>query len=391
MGTHAVLSASAAHRWLTCPPSARLEETLPDRPSVHAAAGSLAHSIAELKVRKHFIEPMGKTTYNNRLKKLKDNPLFQPEMLEHTDVYLDSVKELCMKYYKNLPHVAVERKLSYAHIAPEGFGTCDCVIVGGDTLCVVDFKYGQGVPVTAEGNPQLMLYALGAIAEYGLLYQFSRVVMAIVQPRLNRITCCEMDAEALSAWGESIKPIARQAFAGEGEYRESDHCRFCRAGVLCRARADANTALELYAKKPGALLTPEEIGEIVGKVDSLVKWAAGIKDYALAEVLAGREIPGWKAVEGRAGARAFTNLDKAFERLKAHGIDEAALYERQPLSLAEVEKLIGKKLFGELLTEYIIRPKGKPALAPESDPREVYKALSVQEDLKEIKALAATG
>ncbi len=381
---HALLSASSASTWLNCPPSARLGETLPDTASEYAAEGSLAHEAAELVMRK-YLEPMGVKAFNNRLKKLKENPLWQDEMLEHANTYKEFISELYMKY-ADKPTAGIEKRLDFSHIAPEGFGTSDLVMIGGDTLCVVDYKYGKGVSVSAENNPQMMLYALGAHALYGLFYQIEKVVMAIVQPRIGSITSFEMPLESLLAWGEYAKPIAQIAFEGKGEFKDGDHCRFCRARSLCRARADANLALERdYQKKLPELLTLEEISEIIARVDGLVKWANEVKDFALTEALRGSEIPGWKLVEGRAGNRNFVDVDTAFGVLKASGIDEALLYERRPISLPDTEKLLGKKKFGDLLGEHIVRPPGKPALVPESDPREPYVKTSVLDDIQQIK------
>jgi hypothetical protein len=375
MGEHALLSASAAHRWLQCPPSARLEEKLPENKSEYAEEGSLAHEIAELKLRKYCIEPMGPRTFNARLKKLKENPLFQEEMLKHTDTYLDYIAGV-LHGFSSSPYIAAEKRIHYSAYAPEGFGTCDCIIIGRNILHIIDFKYGQGAIVSAKDNPQMMLYALGAYNEYSFLYPIDRVKMTIVQPRIdNSITEHSMPIEELLSWGEGIKPIAIMAYKGEGQYLSGDHCRFCRGQSLCRARADFNMSLEEYHQRKPPLIYNEEVGKILQRAQDLAAWVKNLEEYALNECLQGREIPGWKVVEGRA-ARQFTNQDEAFKVLKANGIAETMLYERKPLTLTETEKLIGKVKFKELLTPYVSTPPGKPNLVPVRDKREPLKRIT---------------
>lgn len=380
MGDHALLSASGAHKWLNCTPSARLEETLPETTSEYAEEGRLAHAIGELKLRKHFLEPMGLRTFNNRLKKLQENPRYKPEMLKNTDAYLDYVSGIAHGY-SSQPYVAVEKKLDYSSYAPEGFGTGDCIIIGGNTIHVIDYKNGQGVPVSAERNPQMMLYALGALSAYSLLYLIQTVKLAIVQPRIGDPSEWELSVDELLAWGESIKPIAQKAFAGEGEFVSGEHCRFCRARSRCRARTDFNLSLEEYHAMKPPLISNEEVGAILEKARYLAKWAEDLESYALAECLAGNEIPGWKAVEGR-GSRKWADVDKAFKVLTANGIEEAMLYKREPLTPPKVEELLGKGKFKELLlgeTPLVIIEPGKPTLAPTTDKREPIKRQSAAE------------
>lgn len=378
---HALLSASGSHRWLNCTPAARLEETLPDSKSEYAAEGSLAHEISELKLRKQFIEPMGPRAYNNRLKKLQENPLYQEEMLGYTDIYVDYISSIVHSYGLR-PYIAVEKRLDYSTYAPEGFGTGDCIVIGGNTLHVVDFKYGKGVPVSAVDNSQMKLYALGAYSEYGFLYPITTVKMAVVQPRKDSISEWEISTEDLLKWGEVIKPIALTAYKGEGDFVPGDHCQFCRARSLCRARAEFNISLEEHKFMKPPLISNEEVGSILEKAQQLAKWAKELEEYALAECLAGNEIPGWKAVHGRS-TRQFTDTDAAFEVLLKAGTEEAILYERKPLTLAAIEKLLGKKRFTELLKDYVSTPPGKPTLALESDKREAISRTSAEEDFKE--------
>ncbi|MFZ5650129.1 MAG: DUF2800 domain-containing protein [Bacillota bacterium] len=379
---HALLSASGASRWLTCTPSARLEETLPESTSEYADEGKLAHEIAELKLRKAFTEPMGPRTFNSQIKKFKENPLFQDEMLKHTDTYLDYVSGI-IHGYATLPYVAVEKRLDYSAYALEGFGTGDCIIIGGNVIHVIDFKYGKGVPVSAEKNPQMMLYALGAYTEYSFLYRIETVKLAIVQPRLDTAPSeYELSAADMLAWGESIKPIAEKAFAGIGEFVSSDHCRFCRAKALCRARSEFNTSLEEYHRMKPPLLSNEEVGQILERAQNLAKWVSDLEEYALAECLVGNDIPGWKAVHGRS-KREFTNTDAAFKLLTNAGYEEAVLYNREPITLVKVEELLGKAKFKELLAAYINTPPGKPTLVPESDKREAITRITAEQAFSE--------
>lgn len=368
--THAILSASGAHRWLACTPSARLEATLPERESEYAEEGRLAHAIAELKLRKHFIEQMNVRTFNKKLKEFQSHELYQEEMMKHTDMYLEYIQGI-VHSFTTPPYIAVEKRLDFSAWVPEGFGTGDCIIIGSGTLYIVDLKYGKGVPVSAEGNPQMRLYALGAWAAYNFLFPIKRVHMAIVQPRLDSISEDEITIDELLAWGEWVKPIAAKAYAGEGEHVPGEHCRFCRAKALCRARAEYYLQLEGFHKMKPPLISNEEVGQILERARELEKWVSNLEEYALAELLKGNKIPGWKAVEGRS-SRQYVDQDAAFAHLMANGIDEAMLYERKPLSVAQLEKVLGKTEYRRLLEEQeLVKVEpGKPTLAPISDKRE---------------------
>jgi hypothetical protein len=378
MGDHALLSASSSHRWLHCPPSARLEEKLPESKSDYAAEGSLAHEIAELKLRKYCIEPMGARTFNARMKKLKENPLFQEEMLKHTDTYLDYIAGV-LHSFSTPPYVAAEKRIDYSAYATEGFGTGDCIILGGNILHIIDFKYGKGVPVVAKDNPQMKLYALGAYTEFSFLYPIDTVKMTIIQPRHdNNISEDSISIDELLKWGEEIKPIAKMAFNGEGKCNPGEHCRFCRAKALCRERADYYLSLEEFHKMKSPLISNEEVGQILQRAQELSDWVKNLEEYALNECIQGKDILGWKVVEGRA-VRQFTNQDEAFKVLMANGIEETMLYERKPLTLTETERLIGKEKFKELLVPYVNIPKGKPTLVPLKDKREPFKRVTATE------------
>lgn len=391
---HALLSASSAARWLICTAAPRFEEGLPESVSTYAAEGRLAHAIAELKVLKKFTS-MTSRAYNTRLGKLKKEPSYDPEMDKTTDLYLEHLVEQAMTY-NSAPTVAAEVKVRFTDYVPEGFGTCDCVMLGGDTLCITDYKHGKGVPVSAEGNPQMLLYALGVLGRYAPVFgdAIKKVRMSIDQPRLDRYTTDIITVKELRAWGEGIKPIAQKAFSGLGEFVPGDHCRFCRGKAQCRARAGASTALEDFAgcvpagspaQKDMGLektapaagtslsrpLTDEEVGDLLVRGKALVQWYRDLEEYATTALLNGKPIPGWKLVEGRS-VRAFSDQDAAIQAAIEAGYDEAVIYERKPKTLSQLETLMGKKAFAEKLGSYVIKPPGKPTLAAASDKREAY-------------------
>lgn len=373
---HALLSASAAHRWLKCTKAPRLEETLPETRSEYADEGRLAHAIAELRLRKQYTDPMGQKAFNEKLNELKQNPLYSNEMMSHVDTYFDYIANLVYSF-PSQPYVAIEKRLDYSEYAPEGFGTGDCIIISGTDLYVIDFKYGKGVPVSAIDNPQMKLYALGAYLESSFLFNIEKVTMVIVQPRLDNISESTISIDELLAWGESIMPIAQKAYNGEGEFVIGEHCRFCRAKALCRARAEFNTSID--TSRSPHLLTDEEAGQLLERAKDLKAWAADLEDYVFGAIMGGKDIPRWKVVEGRS-IRQFSNVDEAFDTLKQNGIDEAMLYERKPITLTNVEKLLGKAKFNELLKDYVTKSEGKPTLVPASDKREPLKRPTAQDD-----------
>lgn len=378
---HALLSASSASRWLTCTAAPRFEEGLPESTSTYAEEGRLAHAIAELKVLKKFTVMTGRT-YTTRLNKLKKDALYDQEMDKTTDLYLEHLTEQAM-LYDSSPTVVAEVKVDFGEYAPEGFGTCDCVMIGGDTLSITDYKHGKGVPVSAVGNPQMRLYALGALKRYAPVFgdTIKQVRMTIDQPRLDSYTSDLITVEELRAWGESIKPIAQKAFSGLGEFVPGEHCRFCRGKAQCRARANVNTALEDFKDcvLPGKpvlddlahILTDAEIGDLLIRGQQLVQWYKDLEEYATKALLDGKPIEGWKLVAGRSN-RTFTDQDAAIKAVIAAGYDEALVYDRKPKTLSELEKLMGKAEFAEKIGSYVVKPLGKPTLAPATDKREVY-------------------
>ena len=378
---HALLSASSASRWLNCTAAPRFEENFPESTSEFAEEGRLAHSFCELKVLKKFTTSVAQRSYTTQLNKLKKDERYNPEMEKTSDIFIEVLTELAMSYDAP-PFVAAEVRVDFSDYVPEGFGTCDCVMIGGDTITIVDYKHGKGVPVDAENNSQMMLYALGALKKYFPIYgnTIKNVRLCIVQPRIHsEPSIWEITVEDLKLWAESIKPIAEKAFAGLGEYVPGEHCRFCRGKAQCKARADIHTALEEFKDcvpeaiaQPGDnILTNAQIGDLLIRGKELVAWYKNLEEYALGAALKGDDIAGWKVVEGRSN-RAFTDQDEAFKAIIGAGYEEALLYERKPLTLTAVETLIGKKEFAEKFGQFVHKPTGKPTLVPTSDKRPVY-------------------
>nr|DAE05141.1 MAG TPA: PD-(D/E)XK nuclease superfamily protein [Siphoviridae sp. ctZ1O5] len=360
---HALLSASGSHRWMACPPSARLEECCQNKESDAAKEGTVAHELCELKVKIQLGEDVSMSEYEA----LKENPLFTKEMDACTNIYADYCIDTAKEEH-GLPLIEVELDLS--SYIPEGFGTVDCVIVSEKTLHVIDFKYGRGVEVSPVENSQLMIYALGAYDLYSPIYDFETVKLTIVQPRLSaEPKTWECDVQHLLDFAEKLKPIADLAFKGGGEFTPSEHtCLFCKAKYTCRARADKNISTMFLQEKDPYTLSNDEIGEILAKVADFPKWIKDLEDYALEQLLAGKEIKGYKAVEGRS-SRVWSDEKKAFEVIIEDGTEEKDLYETTPLSLAKIEKLLGKKKFASLVGEYVTKSQGKPTLTLSSDIR----------------------
>lgn len=393
---HALLSASSSKQWLHCPPSVRLQENFPNESSVYAEEGTFAHEVCEYKVRKYLKE---------RVKRPQSEEYDTEEIEQITDVYAEFVITIIEQMRKNgcEPLAFVEERVDYSHIAPSGFGTADMLIIGKDEngrglLHVCDFKTGKGVFVDADHNSQMMLYAIGALAAYGFLYDIEIVRMSIIQPRLDNISTFECSRQELEDWGESIRPTALLAFEGKGEQHPGDWCRFCRAKPVCKACADEALALcredflDLDAgafddtaeesdmtapyeadtqtavfKQPG-LIPIAELAEILPTLNRISSWIEAVFAFVSSEAINhGIPIPGYKVVEGRS-KRVFTDTKAVVDVAVQNGYTD--LYKQTLITLTEFEKMMGKKKFNELLGEYVAKPPGKLALVPESDPRE---------------------
>ncbi|SHI90930.1 Protein of unknown function [Clostridium amylolyticum] len=373
MAKHAILSASGASRWLACPPSARLEEQFENTSSEFAREGTLAHELGELGL-KINLELISTRKYNSEVKKIQANELYTADMPDYVDIYVDTCMEKVAEAKAKTPDALfkIEQRLDFSEWVPEGFGTGDFVIIADGTMEICDLKYGKGVPVSAIGNKQMRLYALGAIAEFSFLYDIEKVKMTIIQPRLDSISTDEMSVAELIGWAEEVlRPTAELAFKGEGEFCAGDHCGFCRAKAVCKARAEKNLELVKYEFSDPNVLDNAEISDILGKADELAKWAKDVQEYALEQALQGEEYPGWKVVEGRSN-RKWADEDKVGEILLGQGFLESIIYTKKLDGITKIESAIGKKEVTRLLGDYIIKPSGKPTLAPESDKREVY-------------------
>jgi hypothetical protein len=372
MADHALLKASGASRWLKCPPSARLEENLPESQSAYADEGKQAHKLAENELRKYLALPEIALDFEPA-----------PEMKDAIQLYVDTCIEKINEARARCKDtkIMLEQRLYFSEWVPEGFGTGDLVIIADGLIEVIDLKYGKGVPVSAENNPQMRLYALGAVNHYGHLYDVDAISATIIQPRLDSISTETLRIGTLLEWGDQIRAIAAQAFKGEGEFAAGDQCRFCRAKVKCRARAEANLEMARHEFRDPALLSDAELAKILAKADQLAAWASDVHGYALAEAEKGKVWPGWKLVEGRR-VRKYADADKVAETLIGAGYPDAILFERSLLGITAMEKAVGKKKFSELLADLIITPPGKPALVPESDKRAPLKA-SAADDFAE--------
>lgn len=364
---HSKRPASASYRWINCPGSIKLSEKCKaeDTGSDYAKEGTLAHSIAELKLR----IATDRTVKADELKTLTKSEYWDGEMDEATDFYRDLVMEH-LNAAGDGAELMIEQRVDYSDWVPGGFGTSDAVIIADDTIEIIDLKYGKGIRVDAKDNPQMRLYALGAFQIFGDLYDFDKVKTTICQPRLDHVSSEELTVTELLDWANNVvEPAAQESESDNPHTAAGDWCRWCPAKAVCRTRAEANLELAKYDFQPGPLLEQAEIAEILGKVDELTKWAADIQDYALKQALAGEHYDGWKLVEGRS-VRKYTDELKVVEALQKEGFDEAVLYERKLLGFTAMEKLVGKKKLAEALKGLIEKPAGKPVLVPESDRRE---------------------
>ena len=375
MGNHAILSASSSHRWLHCLPSARLELEFENTNGEAAKEGTAAHALSEHKLKKAL-----------RIRSKRPTSEYDSdEMEECTDAYVDFIMEQVELARKSCtdPIVLIEQRLDFSCYVPDGFGTGDCVIISDDRLHIVDFKYGMGVLVDAEDNPQMKLYALGALEIYDSLYDIKEISMTIFQPRRENVSTWTVPVEELKAWAEEdLKPKAAKAYQGEGEYIPGPWCTFCRASIRCRARADEKLKLAQKEFKMPPLLTDSEIEEILNIIPDLTKWAGEITAYATdAAVNHGKEWSGFKVVEGRS-IRKYTDEDAVAERAVESGYED--IYRKSLIPLTEMQKLMGKTKFEEILGGLIVKPPGKPTLVPKTDKRVAMNVTNAKNEFNEI-------
>lgn len=373
---HALLSASGASRWINCPPSARLTESIPDTVSEYAEEGTAAHELSELMLRRRL------TLCNKKERKRLDdaiaefsvsNKYYNAEMGQAVTQYVEIVEERFAeaKARSADAEFLLEQRLDYTEWVPDGFGTGDVVIISDGVMEIIDFKYGKGVPVSAVANSQMRLYGSGAWSAYNFLYDIQEVRMTIVQPRLDNVSTDTMLIDDLLEWAETVvKPAAALADAGGGEFKAGEHCRWCKVKGNCRARADVNMAALAHEFKDPALLSLEEIGSILPVAQELAKWAKDMEEYAFEQVTKhGAKIPQWKLVEGRS-SRKITDTEAAQAALAAAALEPDKYLKPQELyGIGELEKRVGKKELAELIGGLIVKPPGKPTLVPETDKR----------------------
>lgn len=376
MRKHALLSASSSLRWLNCTPSARLETQFTDTGSTYAAEGTAAHSLAEHKLKR-------------ALKRRSRRPVSDydcDEMEECTDDYVSYVLELVESAGKKCadPVVLIEQHLDYSRYVEGGFGTGDCIIVADEILSVIDFKYGKGIAVEAEKNPQMMLYALGALELFDALYEIARIQMTIFQPRLEVVSTWKITVIELMDWVKTeLVPRAVLAAKGEGDFIPGRWCRFCKARNQCRARAEEYLKLAQMEFRPPALLTEDEIAWVLSTADELAKWSADIYAYAASQAIThGKQWNGFKLVEGRSN-RKYSSEEDVARAAGAAGYKD--IYKQSLIGITEMERLMGKKRFNELLGDLIYKPAGKITLVPESDRRPPVEHATPETDFSKNK------
>ena len=365
MPKHAYLSASASHRWLACPPSAKLCANIADQTSEYAQQGTDCHELCAYLVEKALGRAVTDPTENLTF--------YDAEMQNCAEEYrnyvleqIETAKEFCKD-----PQVMIEQRLDFSRWVENGFGTGDCVIVADEVLQIIDYKHGLGVLVSAGdeehgGNSQMMCYALGALEAFGDIYDINQIKMTIFQPRRDNVSTYTISRDELLKWADEIlAPTAQLAYVGGGEFKAGDHCRFCKVKATCRKRAEYNLELAKYDFEMPATLDDIEIAAILANVDEMISWGNDIKEYALQQAKSGVHFDGWKIVEGRSN-RKFTDEAAVASKVKDAGYDP---YEKKLLGITAMSTLLGKKKFEELLGELVYKPPGKPTLVPESDKR----------------------
>lgn len=379
---HAVLSPSAAGRWLACTPSARLEERFPDSAGDYAKEGTLAHSFGET-ILSGLIAGNEK---DDVMEQLRRSEFYSSELEEYAEGYAAFVWEEFCRIRKDTPDaiLRIEEKIDLTAYVPEGFGTGDAVVIADGTLTVIDLKYGKGVKVSAVENKQMMLYALGTMGRYELLYGVDKVRMIIYQPRLGNVSQWEADALQLKEWAESyLAPRAAMAFRGEGDFVPGEHCRFCRAKAQCRALAEKNIEAARHEFDEVGLMTDDEVAAVLSEAEGIKNWITSVEEYALKAAMDGKKFPGFKVVEGRS-VRKYSDEKKVADTLLDYGYKAEQIYKPQELkTITAMEKLLTKKTFNTLLGGLVVKPAGKPTLVPEDDARPEWS--SAEADFKEVQ------
>lgn len=369
--THALLGPSSAHRWLACTPSARLEENIEDKGGEYAQEGTLAHRLGELRLRERWEGP---GDHNRDFEEVRADPMYSGAMEEHIDAYVAFVEERMAEAKTRCadPRIFIEQTVRFDDYVPEAFGTADCIILADGLMDVIDVKYGKGVPVSAEDNPQMKLYALGCYLALSWAYEIPLIRMTIFQPWLDSVSTAEISSEDLLAWAEQeLKPRAALAWEGKGDFAPGgETCRWCKAAPICRARADYQLELAKYDFAPPTTLPPEEVAAILLRLPDFKSWAEQVEAFAQdAAVNKGITIPGFKVVEGRSN-RKYADEDAAAKALRKAGYKVSDIYKPKALlGITAMEKLLGKHKMETLIAPYITKPPGAPTLVPETDKR----------------------
>lgn len=385
-GSHALLSPSAAHRWLNCTPSVRLEEGIEDKGSDFAAEGTLAHAICEQKLLTLLGRP-----HDEADKEIEElSPKYHSgEMDEYTDTYKAIVMEKYNAAKVNTPdaQLLVEVRLDFRSFLQDSFGTADAVIIADDLMEIIDFKYGKGVKVSAFQNPQMRIYALGALDEFLLEYNIKRVRMTIVQPRIDNLSEDEMPVSSLIKWrDEVLRPASELAFRGDGEQVPGEWCRFCKVKASCKALATLATKTCNEDFKNPRLISDEDIPKLLPLIPVLKSWMDDFTVFSLERAMAGAHLEGYKVVEGRS-IRQVTDQDGLVGILTQEGFDRDILFRPAELkTLGDLEKIVGKKKFADLSKPYVTKPQGKPTLVELSDKRPPLSLQSANDDFKELNS-----
>lgn len=380
MGAHALLSPSAAHRWMNCTAAPRLEINVEDAGSDYAAEGTLAHAYCALKLKKY----LGLPTADEEKEIEALSQYHTGEMDEYTDTYVSIVLEKfnAARAHTKDAQLLVETRLDFSKHIPDAFGTADAIIIADGTIDEIDFKYGKGVKVSAYQNPQMMIYGLGAFEKFDFEYDIRRVRMTIIQPRIDNLSEYEVSTAELLSWAvKDLEPKAKEAYSGKGKQKPGDWCQFCKVKHTCRALV--SLCKDAAQNNPQLLSTDELAKDVLPMLPIIKTWLAGVEDYALQQALSGVSLPGWKLVEGRSN-RKIVNTEGAAEALINAGYAKTAIYKPQELcTITELEKMVGKKQFAALCADFIEKPKGKPTLAEESDKRPALDP--VAEDFKDVQ------
>jgi len=376
--SHAVLSPSSSSRWLKCTPSAQLEAREPYTSSSYADEGTLAHKLSELVIN-HKLGRILDKEFKKRVKEIEADELYTGEMADFCEGFAVYVLELFNSLADRDPMILTEERVNLTNWVPDGFGTVDIQIVANGQLWIIDLKYGKGVPVFADENPQLKLYALGVYEDLRSLYIIDRVNMVIYQPRIDNISTHSVSAHDLLTWAHGeLMPKAKEAFDGTGDFVPGPHCQFCKVKGKCKALATLNLELAKKAfldEETGpSFLSPEDVSEILQKAKFFTDWLSAVEEYALnAAVNNGVSWPGMKLVEGRS-VRQYIDEEKVVSKLVKSGLNSGDLYNMKIKGITDMTKLLGKNDFERLLSDLIHKPPGKPVLVAESDKRPAFGA-----------------